>query len=118
MKLIIIFLIVLILVYLFNKKKSKFALTSPVTKPKTKLEIAKENAQISVDKQQALLDSAKLFKEKAIQNQTNINALPSTTPNLSTLVEKANKSVVNATDALNNAIEGLENSKKALSAFS
>jgi hypothetical protein len=115
MKLIILIVLVLVLVLIFYKKKSKFALSSTVTKPKTKLEIAKENAQNSVIKQQALLDSANVFKTKAIDNQKSINNL--NIPDKTQLVEKANKTVINANNAVTNALASLDTAKKQLEAL-
>jgi hypothetical protein len=135
MKVIILIILVLLLVYFNNK--SKFGLispkgspspaprTSPRTSPKgspspaprtkSKLEIAKENAQISINKQQALLDSANVFKTKALDNQTSVNN--SNIPNKTELLEKANKTVINANNAVTNAIESLDTAKKQLEAL-
>jgi len=118
MKLIILIILVLVLVLVYFNK-SKFGATSsvqePVQKPKTKLEIAKENAQNSVIKQQALLDSANVFKTKALDNQTSVNNL--NIPDKTQLVEKANKTVINANNAVANAIASLDTAKKQLEAL-
>jgi hypothetical protein len=121
MKLIILISIILVLV-LFYFNKSKFGQSNSTDNDlkkdtivlPTKIQIAKENAEISVNKQQALLDSANAFKIKALENQKNVNELPSTIPNKQDLVAKSNKTVANATTAVINATESLDIAIKQL----
>ena len=118
MKLVILISIIIVLVLvLFYFNKSKFGQSNSTDNDlvlPTKIQIAKKNAEISVNKQQALLDSANAFKIKALENQKNVNELPSTIPNKQDLVAKSNKTVANATTAVINATESLDIAIKQL----